>query len=82
MLPNVLERKRKGMPPHDRPEVSKTIQNGPLTVYNVPHIERKHPGPNGEMFQLKLNVAYKLAEIFEYMQEMDLTEYKYDRALK
>ncbi|MEF3225905.1 hypothetical protein LJA00_08515 [Campylobacter jejuni] len=77
-MPNVLERKRRGMNPPNRPEVKLTIQNGPFIIHNVPHILRSQPGPDGDLHQLKLSVAYRIAAICEYMTEKEINVFNYD----
>ena len=77
-MPKVLERKRWGkMNPQSRPEIDMQIQNGPFTIYNVPHVQRKTPGPNGEEYQLKLSTAYKISAICEFMEDKNLFDFDY-----
>lgn len=77
-MPNVLERKRRGMNPHNRPEIKLTVVNGPYTIYKVPHVKRSVPGPDGEMYQLKLSVAYRIAAICEFMEKYNMPEFDYE----
>lgn len=77
-MPSVLERKRRGMNPRNCPEVKLTVENGPFIIYNVPHVKRSTPGPNGELHQIKLSVAYKIAAICEFMEKTKINEFNYD----
>lgn len=57
--------------------VLKTVRNGNLTVYNVPHIVHQNKvAPNGESEYIPGDVMYSLTHIFRYM--LDHKEYEYN----
>jgi hypothetical protein len=43
------------------------VQNGNLTIINVPHNQWDQIGPDGEKEYLAGNVQYKMSKIFRYM---------------
>ncbi|HHT7222301.1 TPA: hypothetical protein ACTZ52_005431 [Bacillus cereus] len=56
----------------------KTVTNGKLKVYNVPH--QRYPngiGPDGEEYYISANVVYKLSIIFRYMLDNKQTEFNF-----
>lgn len=56
----------------------KTITNGNLKVYNVPH--QRYPngiGPDGEEYYISANVVYKLSIIFRYMLDNKQTTFNF-----
>ncbi|WP_144481462.1 hypothetical protein [Cytobacillus oceanisediminis] len=55
--------------------IPKTVYNGKLKVYNVPHASFPNGyGPDGEKEYLPADVMYKLTHIFRYMLDNKLTE--------
>lgn len=63
--------------------ILKTVRNGNLMVYNVPHIVRVNNfAPNGGSENIPGDVMYNLAHIFRIMLDQNETEYDYTKFKK
>lgn len=67
----------------DNQKELRTIKNGKLKVYNVPH--QRYPngiGPDGEEYYISANVVYKLSIIFRYMLDNEQKEFNFNEYIR
>lgn len=76
--PGVLKRMENNHEKSNLPTEKKTVQNGDLKVFNVPHVKRSEEGPTGELYYVQSNVMYALSFIFRDMIDQDLKEFDFN----